>query len=392
MQCLKYICTLFLIVGLSTPSVAQLVCVLGDYTATLPMSDSVMVTAYNTTFPALPSGSNIRWDLSSILDSNVVFDRYSVPNDTFRYADSSRVQPFGALSFPLKYNISAIRSGFYECGFDNNRVAYSLASRTGSTTDSIIIDSGRTYYSAPNKKIPLPLSYTTGWKSGYSSDQKFHITIPSLSITNAPGAIRSIYAISDTVSGWGMIRIPKADGGASEWWDVLQVRHKTIKTDSFYLNGSPMPGSLLTLLGLRQGITDTSYSQMYYRWGEWNPLVSIKFADSAYRQPVQCSTVVSRLMFAAIDEVRKPVFYTQIYPNPIVENQITILTNAPDGLYTAAAYSWEGKQILLGKIAFKSHTTTIPLPLDLPAGSYYLALQGNKFSLNGIKFTKINNE
>ena len=222
------------------------------------------------------------------------------------------------------------------------------------------------------KKVVFPAALASAWTSDYVYDVDFELSLAIYTYHHAPGIVRHHISEKDTVTGWGSMRIRDASGAASPFLDVLQVRSTIIRKDSFFLNGWPMPGTVMTLFGLVQGMADTQYIQNYYRLGEITPLAKVEFRDSACAQPFRVTTHVQRLIPSGIESLAGRAGI-MAYPNPASGTTINI--SAPsDGIFRYQLMDGSGQKVTEGTITVKGKGGQIPLPPGANAGVYYLHL------------------
>lgn len=214
----------------------------------------------------------------------------------------------------------------------------------------------------------------------------FSIDLSARGRYTCPGFRRTYTSESDSVTGWGKLRVKDASGNPSPYLNVLQVQSMTITTDSFFLKGAPFTNTMLTFFNVTQGQKDTIYEQNYYRLGEVTPLAEVRFRDAAFTLPIFARTHVQRLQNVSVPGVAK-IEGMHIFPNPVTGRQFCLELTEPVGTYTDfRIYNTVGTAICSGKMPGAARQVTINIPQDAPAGVYYLWIQGAGGKYNCISF------
>ncbi len=348
-----------------------------QYPAVKTGVDTLKKTTYNSSFPSLSAGANGSWDLSTVTDSSAVFYSYRVPCSGYEYADSSNYS-FSYYTYQGNAMISFTSSGLKEYSVLANKEGNSLATITGISTDSIIIDSQLVSYSSPETIIEFPASNSTKWSSDYSADLKFKLSV-SPAYSYAPGIMRRFTARRDTVVGWGKMRVKDINGNASQYFNVLQVKTIITTTDSYYVNGIPVPGATLGILNLSQGTTTSIYEQNYYRIGEITPLAKVIFTDATYAQPKSATTHVQRVYDNEVANVENDGMII-VFPNPLNSNTIHIRSENVTRLRSYELSDVIGRRIMAGDL--DGYKEAIVLPESMTHGVYYLRITGDNGSMS----------
>ena len=346
-----------------------------DYPTAPTGADSLKITTTAAAFPSLTPAAGGLWDLSAVTDSAPVFFAYRTTDAAYTYADSNQYQ---LLYFPYQGNthVSITATGILEYGVNVKGVGYNLSTYTVNPHDSIFILPQDIYYSTPHTQLALPATYLTTYSSGYQYNLQYELTYTFGVTTNShvPGIVKSYITEADTITGWGQLRVKDAAGNPSAWWQALQVQTTTIKRDSFFLNGAPMPGTLLTTFGIVQGRPDTTFVQQYYRPGELTPLAEVAFRNAGYTQPYKATTHTQRLVPENVPGPNTVTALT-LYPNPLCNNGSLRLTGSMQaGNYNYCLYNNAGKKVGSGIAAFSNNEGFIPLPAFIVNGFYSLQL------------------
>ena len=360
--------------GLAIEGAAQISLTQASYPASVTGTDSLKVSVYNAVFPVIAIGSGNLWDLSNITDSTPVFFDYRVPATTYQYADSNYSV---LIAYPYQANVqsSILATGMVDHGIKIEDTAYSISPLTLGSQDSFFIPAQNILYSSLHDRVAFPATYNSSWSSNYRYDLGFELSIAISSYSHAPGFRRTYLNETDTVTGWGLMRVKDISGNPSAYQAVLQVCSRIIRTDSFFLNGAPMAGTTTGLFGIVQGKTDTSYVQNYYRSGEVTPLASVQFRDAAYTQPFKATTHVQRLYPSAITDIADKKIITA-YPNPLNKEGVHVVLPG-DGVWHYILTDIRGRICAEGSLIIDDHEGELILPQTIMGGRYALTLCNN---------------
>ncbi len=348
---------------------AQITLVQAGYPASVIGTDSLKQTVTGTTFPGLAPQAGGSWDMSIVTDTTPVYFAYRVPTTIYQFADSNYYTLAG-YAYQGNVQSSITSAGIYEYGINVLDTAYSISSLTSGSGDSLYISAQNIIYSSPQTKIDLPAVYGSQWSSLYQFDFDFQISISLISLTHAPGVVRTYIATNDSVVGWGQMKVKDITGGTSSYFNVLQVKSIIVSTDSFFLNGAVAPGSFLSLLGLIQGKQTTTYQQNYYRIGEVTPLAQVSFTDSTYAHPYKAVTHVQRLGTTGVGILNEAA--VKLFPNPVTKGTISLELPYTTGSWAYEVTNTAGQTIATGSL--QNNRTSIALPLSIPAGTYYVRI------------------
>lgn len=363
---------LYIALFLTMPAVAQITLNVTDYPGTPPQRDTIKITASSTIFPPFTTGAGNSWDMTVLTDSIPLFYNYHVYAPGYQYADSAESL---LLNFPLKSNelIDVFSSGVLCLGQAIADTTISLFVLTSGAFDSLFIPAQTDLYSATRTRIAFPATDGSSWSSMYYVDLQFALSLAFPFYDHAPGYRRSYVQEHNFVTGWGQAKINTASGLPGDYLDVLQVQTRRITIDSFFLNGAPMPGTLLTVFSISQGMADTVYEHNYYRKGKICPLVNVRFRDAAYTQPVIARKHVQQLFRVGVD--KDPAAGKIIaFPLPLQGDQLTVLL--PAGAHPFTLMDVTGRNILSGVVVSDNNTGIITLPKSVAAGRYLLCIQG----------------
>ncbi len=342
-----------------------------DYPVLATEVDSVRLTTWSSAFPVLSPAASGTFDLTIVTDSLPMQPRHRKYTAAYYFYDSS----FQVSYFGLGVNVNREFSNSpYELAEHESKsfdTSYDIFLRTSSITDSLFFPTQDMLYVGQAKKLAFPCTYGSSWTSDYVRDFRFELSYGIYACNHAPGIVRSTISETDSVTGWGAMRINDIAGNPSPYWSVLQVQSVVVRRDSFLLNGGYMPNAILTAFGLTQGQTDTVFEQYYYRKGEITPLAHVLFRDRTFATPYRAETHVQRLSKLAIPENEQETD-GKIFPNPVIGNQTIVALNKANGSCSYSLRTGQGIVVHRGQLNFSNHQAVLPLPADIANGIYYL--------------------
>lgn len=356
--------TLCILLILLTRSVsAQITLVETDLPVLLTGVDTIKMTKTASPFPMLLFTTGATWDMTGMIDSSDLLYQEHVYISGFDYGDTVHSQIFSyGFDKILHITKSAVGCAASEVGIVSSE--NSLFPITGGLNDSFFIPAQTIDYSSPDITIPFPATYGTWWNANYYYDIAYKLSLAFPPNDHTPGYVRRFVTKRNTVEGWGWVKINDINGSPSPDIPVLQVKCRTIVSDSFYLNGAPLPGTLLTLFSVQQSKADTIYEQHYLRRGYVTPVVNVRFRDESYTQPLWAKKHIHRLLPDEISNVNDAS--VSIYPNPVTGNKLFIHTQQPGASYSI--------QNVLGEIVGSGviKEPVIAIPGGLANGMYFL--------------------
>ena len=344
-----------------------------NYPETEIGTDSLKVTTFSSAFPSFAPMAGGTWDLSIITDSTPVLFASRVPTiSPYQFADSNQSN-FASFNYQRNVQSSITIGGLIEYEVSIKKTPYSITSITAGLNDSFIIPAQNILYTNPQIKIAFPASYNSSWSSSYYSNLDFQLTYLMGGDTSAPGIVRTYTTETDSVVGWGKMRINDATGSPSHFLDVLQVQTIITHTDSFFLKGLPFSTTMLTFFSVTQGQKDTIYEQNFYRQSEVTPLAQVEFRDAGYTQPYKATTHVQRLSNVGVP-VTGIESKWKVYPNPVCSNSLYIEMPACNGTAAYELTGMDGQKVLTGILPVNVQTAKLDIPSSVAPGIYNLQL------------------
>jgi hypothetical protein len=334
-------------------------------------------------YPNFTAATNATWDLTSVTydtTTSMYYPHYPNTNSAFPNA-----QYYNAAHYPINPNLSynshvmmsIQNSGLMRIGEAIERQAIPLGSISGSATDSLVFLAQNITYSSPEPYVSYPCTMGTNWASNASFTTDFTLTVAAMSLNNTPCQRKTAFAETDSVIGWGKMRVKTPAGTASDYIDVLMLKRITTVTDSFYIGGAPAAPALLSAFGITQGMVSTSYEYNFLRAGEVNPLVFAEYLDNSFAvNKIKFVHVHADRLPAAtgVNEITASDNAFSIYPNPVAGNILYVKLN--DASIHQVQYTLSninGQTVKSGTFSMNNHYGTIPTP-DNAQGVYFLRL------------------
>jgi hypothetical protein len=280
---------------------------------------------------------------------------------------------------------------------DADSISYqniSLTPLTAGAYDSLIFPNQINYYSSPETVIPFPATMGTAWGNNFSYADNFFLTVGTLSLSHAAGQFKFTFSETDTVVGWGQMRVKNIDGTHSGYMEVLQVKRILKRVDSFFLNGSPASSILLTLLGVTQGQSHSYFQYRFYRANEVTPLASVIYSSNTFTTPDSAYIHTQRLASTASVGSISISDKFRIYPNPVNGNTVSIdVPYIQDANWSYDLISISGQNVACEMLAINAYQTraTIVFPRKLAPGIYSLCLKNNNLMVS-VKQVEINSK
>ena len=362
---------------------AQITLSQSSYPSTIVGKDSLKYTTSGSAFPLLPATSGGLWDMSIVTDSTLLGFCNHLESASYEYADSNM---YWIGDFPYQGNAqkSITDSGLYEFGQTINLVKYDLTSLTAGASDTLIIPFQNVIYSTPLSLISFPATYHSSWMSSNVSDVNFQLTVLP-TYDHSTGILRKYITNTNSVIGWGKMRINDGTGNPTAFFDILQVKVETHSIDSIFINGFPAAPIALLILTTAQGQRDSVYEQNYYRMEEVTPLAKVTFRDATYTQPLRAVTHVQRLIRVEVPTVSGQE-EVQVFPVPVDKGVIKIKYPPTVADVNFTLYDLLGVARLSGTLPNTGSSTSIRLPDEITSGVYFLRImdQNGKVSFRSI--------
>jgi len=326
------ITSLFLMSG----SFAQTALVLDE--TTVPSTPDSVTYAQASVASVQPAtkGAAQAWDFSSLQEtpspSTVTLRAANSPN--FPNADLTllvfeSIVGGSSIKYYLMYEIDSASNRIV--GYDIHEQRYGLQGIVpfAQPTDSFIVPEQHVIYSPPQVVHDFPATEGSSWKSNIVRTYNGYLTFAALSFNNVLVTKVVHESRTDTVAGWGKLRIPHASGGPSIDYDVLMIQRARTIVDSFYLNNIPADSATLALFQLQQGQSSSNYRTFFYRGYQHQPMMYYFSSDATF------SNVISLVydkdtdpLNTGLEKINHSLLSINIFPNPVLDNAIHISITA----------------------------------------------------------------
>lgn len=253
-----------------------------------------------------------------------------------------------------------------------------LGSVTGNANDILEFPTQNMPLSTPQADKRFPTSLGDVFVASNIQETKFNLTLNAFGLNNTPGYRKSFRTITDSVVGWGTVKIKGiATKRIYDNIPVLQVRRITVVTDSFYLGGNPAPKQLLDAFGLAQGKPVSTYTVDFIGQNEIDELIQINFGNSPFQDVEKVEIQQNRIEQYAVGIEKLNISNAiNTYPNPITDNKILVdLPQHQNGQWTYSITNIFGQQISNGDI--NTANGQIILPAGIAQGNYVLTINNN---------------
>ncbi len=366
---------------------AQITLNSSSYTTTFAGTvDTFLSSGSGTTYPSSAPATNATWDFSTAVLTTPVSYGYNVNPDVAAYSSATFADSelFGLSTYTYIGNQERAftSTGYLGYGDHVNRQAIHLTGGVFVASDSLIFNAQDLKFSTPWTYISFPATYNSHWSSSFTDSFTFALDVAALTYHNTPGTIKESFTETDTVIGWGQLRVKEISGSPSLYMHVLQVRKKSVTIDSFFINGAIPTSTVLGAFGVTEGQRSASYYINYYRPNEAKPLATVNFTDSTYSTPSSASTLAENYLTdltTSIGNVSADNIIS-IYPNPVTNKSVTLsVPGAQDGRWSYELSDINGAKVQTGSLSLSSSNSTTQLTLSetLIPGIYYISLKNN---------------
>jgi len=352
-----------------------------SYSSAQIRTDSFKATTAASTYPSFAAATNATWDLTTMTDTTAYNVIYRVASTGISFADSAY---FGFAGITYQGNIM---SDINATAYTQNgvKIAGNYMVLPTATTDTLFVPTQNSVYVTqgtttpqPKQVIKFPATMGSTWTNTYESDFDYELTYTLATYVHAPGTVKSYITETNTVIGWGKMKVKTGAGASSGLMDVLQVRTQITRVDSFYLNGGltdPLLPQLLLALNLVQGQQTVTYEQNFYRANEVSPLASVTFSDAANTTPTGATTHKNRLASSSVSVANVITDNgITVYPNPVTGRELNIAAEAATGTWSYELVNIVGQSVSANALQMNGGKATVQLPATIAPGSYYIRI------------------
>jgi hypothetical protein len=265
---------------------AQITITQSNFPAT-PATVERMQDANQAGLTAPTTGANQTWNYSAVTFAGTVDQStYITPPANAAFPTATRAYNYQVAFGPETVNGVQYQSlnanGLQDLGFALPLQRKSLRQLTGGTNDSLIIPAQSSAYGT-NYLVKFPLTAGSVQRNSYRSAALGLLTVQALMLNRAPMRLVQRVVQTDSVAGWGTMRVPAASGGSTAPIPVLLRRTRFVQIDSVYQGNQPAPAFLLLLLGIQQGQVQRGYFDSFFRENAAQPLAFFSYSDNTYQ-------------------------------------------------------------------------------------------------------------
>ena len=255
----------------------------------------------------------------------------------------------------------------------------SLGAITGNTKDSLVIKEQISRFTVPITIQKFPMTIEKLISNGTTTylDYNGTVSIASFGLSKAPFVRRRFITQRDSVIGWGILKRTNPQSVIVTDSILLSQRSVFVK-DSFYLNGSAAPSTLLAALGATQGRVDSFGRINSWRAGRPYSIFNIVFdlKTKAYLSGItEWGTPLSTGIYSPLPEAN-----WSVSPNPVLsDNNMLLKYNASEAVQLTI-YDLKGNIIQNLKLPENpsGEPTNMTLKNDLNNGMYILKMNSTK--------------
>ena len=224
------------------------------------------------------------------------------------------------------------------------------------------------------------MTMNTAWSSTNRIATNFLLKVGLFGLNNAPGQNIRIVTNTDSIIGWGTLKLKNPSGGAALSFNVLMNRTATFAVDSFYLGGAPAPSALLGAFGLTQGQRDTSIGYTFTGTGFKASQLYIDLNNSETRINNLFRAVLPSLgLNTKLSSLADMEVAASVFPNPTTEGVTFEFDKKSEGTWRVFVYNEAGQ-------IFRNDNVNAPI------GKVQHTVKFENGSPNGVYFYQIIDE
>lgn len=307
-------------------------------------------------------GANMAWDYSGPVTSEWFYKReYEVPNNPeFPNATTSREALFelNAIQIDGRAYTERLASGDAIVGYKYN----------GS-----FVDLGLGYLDIPEQNVyevgvpdlHLPASFQSSYSDTTRRPITTLLTVPALQLDEAMLVYTEIRYYSDSVIGWGTLKMPEDYGT----YQVLLQKRTYTSIDSFLLEGQPAPPQLLDIFGVTQGRVSVTEEWTFHAPGVASNLMVFTQGAAGFETYYREASSVSH-----INENVAATLPVNVFPNPVTGERLGVaFEKASSSQWQLAISNGLGETVQWFSLDQPAGPVRLELGLSagLPSGGYY---------------------
>jgi hypothetical protein len=370
---------------------AQITINRADYKINGTTLDSAAYKLSTKTGAVMPTlGANQTWDYSALKDSTPSVSKYYfVPSSAFgaapaAFADANYAYNtslyFQIFQYPARMYEKVDASGYAQLGYATNGGKFSIAAISGGANDTLYFPPAVMRYSNPWAFYKFPMTANSVWKSSYKDTSNFQLSVAAFGLNKTPGMRVAQFNYTDTIVGWGSLKVRNPSGGAALSYAVLLKREIGTEIDSFFVGGAPAPAQLLGAFGLTQGASSIVSANFAFLGVGFNePLMSI-YPNAAGGVGNVYRAVLPTLGLTVDNKETADVSVaTKVYPNPTTEGVNFEFQKTNAATWNIMIYNAAGQIISINPVSAPQGNVNQQITLDksLPSGTYFYNLLDN---------------
>jgi Secretion system C-terminal sorting domain len=380
--------TVLCIAIFSLPMTAQITINRADFTVNTTRLDSSSYKLSTKTGAMLPTfGTNQVWDYSALKDSlpNIGKDYY-YPVANFGAVPTAFADATGAINYstvfqvfqyPSRAYLKLDATGYAQLGYITQGGKFPLAAISGGATDSIYFSAATFRFTNPEISYKFPMTANSVWKSDYKDSSNFQLSIAAFGLNKTPGLRVAKYSYTDTIVGWGTLKMKNPAGGAALSYAVLLKREIGTQLDSFFVGGAPAPAQLLGAFGLTQGALSTVSAYFSFLGIGFNePFMSIYPNSTGGIGNIYRGILPTLGLTVDNKEPINVAVATKVYPNPTTEAINLEFQKTSNSDWHVMLYDAAGKIIFINRVSAAQGNVNQRVTFDsaLPSGTYFYNL------------------
>jgi hypothetical protein len=275
------------------------------------------------------TGANQTWNYSgATFTGNVAQSTYIAPPANAAFPTATRAYNYQTAFGPIAINGVQYQSlnaaGLQDLGFALPQQRISLRTLTFGPTDSLVIPAQARPY-ANTYLVKFPLTTGSVQRNSYRSVATGIVTVALLNLNRIQMRVVQRVIQTDSVAGWGTLRLPAVPTGGTAAIPVLLRRTRVVQIDSLYEGNAPASPTTLAVLGISQGQVTRGYFDSFFRENSGQPLSFFSYTDNTYQtiDYAQFSRETN-LVTSSRTGLAAQVGGVFAYPNPVAGQPLTI--------------------------------------------------------------------
>jgi hypothetical protein len=372
----------------SASMTAQITINRADFNTNTTRLDSSSYKLSTKTGAVLPTfGTNQMWDYSALKDSSPIVGKdYYYPVANFGTIPTAFADATGAINYKTVFQIFEYPSrayfkldatGYAQLGYITQGGKFPLVAISGGATDSIYFSAATFRFSNPQTWYKFPMTANSVWKSDYKDSSNFQLSIAAFGLNKTPGLRVAKYSYTDTIVGWGTLKMRNPSGGAALSYAVLLKREIGTQQDSFFVGGAPAPAQLLGAFGLTQGASSIVAANFTFLGVGFNePFMSIYSNATGGVGNIYRGVLPTLGLTLDNKEPVDVAIATKVYPNPTTEAINLEFQKTNNNDWHVMLYNAAGQIIAINRVNAAQGNVNQRITFDsaLPSGTYFYNL------------------